>query len=184
MTRRAAILLGGNLGDVELTLDRACRLLEERAGRIAARSSVMWSEAWGFEAAEPFGNLALIVETELEAEALLDVMQSVERDCGRDREAECREKSRSGSRYASRRLDADLIFYDGCIVETRRLCVPHPRVGERAFALRPLAEIMPHYRDPRSGLTVAQMLREVECRPSFSRPGNSCGRDYGNGEKK
>ena len=159
---RAAILLGGNLGDVELAFERACRLLEERAGRIAARSSVMWSEAWGFEAAEPFGNLALALETELEPEALLDVMQSVERDCGRDREAECRQKSISGSRYASRTLDADLIFYDDRIIGTERLAVPHPRVGERAFALRPLAEIMPHYRDPRSGLTVVQMLQRVE----------------------
>ncbi|MDE6778360.1 MAG: 2-amino-4-hydroxy-6-hydroxymethyldihydropteridine diphosphokinase [Alistipes sp.] len=162
MTKRAAILLGGNLGDVERTLGRACRLLEERAGRIAARSQVMWSEAWGFEAAEPFGNCAIAVETELEPEALLDVMQSVERDCGRDREAECREKSRSGSRYASRTLDADLIFYDERVIATERLSVPHPRVAERAFALRPLAEIMPHYRDPRSGHTVEQMLREVE----------------------
>ena len=167
---RAAILLGADTGDAEATFASARRMIEERAGDIAAVSEVMTSRAWGFESATTFFNQALCVETELSPEELLDVLQGVERDCGRDRDEEAREKARTGQRYASRRIDADIIFCDeagdgarrGMIIDTPRLKVPHPLVAERRFALRPLAQIIPSQRHPLTGRTVAEMLADIE----------------------
>lgn len=155
---RAAILLGADTGDIESTFAAARRMIEARAGRIASASEVMYSRAWGFESATTFGNQALAVDTELTPEQLLDVLQQVERQCGRDRDAEAREKERTGQRYASRKLDADIIFCGDEVIRTPRLMVPHPLMGEREFVLRPLAQIMASQRHPLTGLTVAQML--------------------------
>ena len=162
MTMRAVILLGSDADDAVRRLAEARQMIEERAGSIGAVSEVLTSRAWGFESESVFCNQALTVATELEPEALLDVLQQVERDCGRDRDEEAREKARTGQRYASRRLDADIIFCDGRVVDTPRLKVPHPLVAEREFALRPLAQIVPEWRHPLTGRTVAEMLEDIE----------------------
>ena len=159
---RAAILLGTDTGDAAKSFADARRLIEERAGRIAAVSEVLTSRAWGFESERMFYNQALCVDTALSPEALLDVLQGVERECGRDRDAEAREKARTGQPYASRVLDADIIFCDGLTVDTPRLKIPHPLVAQREFALRPLAQIIPAQRHPLTGRTVAEMLAGIE----------------------
>ena len=162
MTMRATILLGADTGDAVQTFAAARRMIEERAGRIAAVSEVLTSRAWGFESERTFYNQALCVDTELSPEGLLDVLQATERACGRDRDAEAREKARTGQRYASRRLDADIIFCGGSVVDTPRLKVPHPLVAEREFALRPLAQIVPDLRHPATGRSVAEMLEDIK----------------------
>ena len=161
---RATILLGADTGDAVQTFAAARRMIESRAGRIGAVSEVLTSRAWGFETETTFCNQAMTVETELEPEELLDVLQGVERDCGRDRDAEAREKARTGQRYASRRLDADIIFCGDMVIDSPRLKVPHPLVAEREFALRPLAQIVPGLRHPLTGRTVAEMLEDIEKR--------------------
>ena len=138
-------------------------MIESRAGRITAVSEVLTSRAWGFESERTFCNQALTVETELSPESLLDALQSVERDCGRDREAEAHEKARTGQRYASRRIDVDIIFCDGAVIDTPRLRVPHPLVAVREFALRPLAQIVPELRHPVTGRTVAVWVEDIKC---------------------
>ena len=161
MTMRATILLGADKGDAAATFAAARQMIESRAGRIVAVSEVLTSRAWGFESETTFYNQAMTVETELSPAEMLDVLQGVERDCGRDRDAEAREKARTGQRYASRRLDADIIFCDDMVIDSPRLKVPHPLVAEREFALRPLAQIVPELRHPQTGRTVRDMLNDL-----------------------
>lgn len=155
------MLLGANLGDVEMTFARARALIEQRVGQICGASSVMWSEAWGFEADSRFGNQALIIETSLQAEELLDRLQAIEAECGRDRAEEQRLKRESGERYCSRMLDADIIFFGSEVIDSERLSVPHPLLPEREFALAPIAELMPTFCHPESGETIAEMLNKL-----------------------
>jgi 2-amino-4-hydroxy-6-hydroxymethyldihydropteridine diphosphokinase len=130
----ALIALGGNVGNVRETLDRAvARFCDDRAVRLIARSSNYRTPPWGVEDQPSFINLCLIVTTELSPHALLERAQRVERELGRDREEE--------RRWGPRTIDIDLLTYDDLAVNEPDLKLPHPRLFERAFVLVPLAEI-------------------------------------------
>jgi 2-amino-4-hydroxy-6-hydroxymethyldihydropteridine diphosphokinase len=62
------------------------------------------------------------------------------------------------TRNEPRTLDLDLIDYGGLITDTEQLSLPHPRLHERAFVLRPLADIAPQWRHPDTGQSVQVLL--------------------------
>ena len=142
MMHRAIILAGGNIGEVAERFVEAERLLAERGVKVTARSQNYESRAWGFESEMLFVNVAWAVETALEAEPLLDVLQEVEALLGRNRDAERKEKARNGAKYCSRTLDLDILFYDEEHIATERLKVPHPLILEREFVITPLCELL------------------------------------------
>ena len=63
--------------------------------------------------------------------------------------------------YHSRTIDIDILFYDNIRLNTRRLVIPHPRIGEREFVLRPLVEIMPEYIHPVTGHSIKYMWQQI-----------------------
>ena len=135
----ALIALGGNVGNVRDTFDRAiATLCDGAAVRLLKRSSDYRTPPIGVTDQPPFINCAIIVTTELTPPALLERAQAVERHFGRDRARE--------RRWGPRTLDIDLIAYDDLIRTTPMLTLPHPRALERAFVLLPLAEIAPEGR--------------------------------------
>jgi 2-amino-4-hydroxy-6-hydroxymethyldihydropteridine diphosphokinase len=95
-----------------------------------------------------FANAVVLVDTEREPEFLLDWLQAIETRFGRER----------GERNAARTLDLDLIDYDGLILDTPRLVLPHPRMHERRFVLAPLCDLAPGWRHPRLGVTATELL--------------------------
>jgi 2-amino-4-hydroxy-6-hydroxymethyldihydropteridine diphosphokinase len=132
----ALLALGGNIGDVRNTLDRAVAMLcDGTEVRLTARSSDYATPAWGIEDQPAFVNLCIAVETTLAPETLLTRAQAVEHALGRRRQEE--------RRWGPRTVDLDLLAYDDVIADTPRLTLPHPRLFERAFVLVPLAEIAP-----------------------------------------
>jgi 2-amino-4-hydroxy-6-hydroxymethyldihydropteridine diphosphokinase len=132
----ALIALGGNVGDVRSTFDRALATLCDGADvRLTARSSDYSTPPWGVEDQPPFVNCCASVATGLTPHELLTRAQAVERAFGRDRANE--------RRWGPRTLDIDLLAYDDVAVNEPDLTLPHPRLFERAFVLVPLAEIVP-----------------------------------------
>jgi len=130
------LALGGNVGDVRGTLDKAvAQLCDDAAMNLLARSSEYRTPPWGVEAQPPFVNLCISVATTLSPLALFARAQSVERALGRDRAHE--------RRWGPRTVDIDLLAYDDLKLESPELTLPHPRLFERAFVLVPLAEIAP-----------------------------------------
>ena len=92
------------------------------------------------------------MQTTLEARALFERLQAIEREAGRRRGRE---------RNAPRTLDLDLLFYgDLCFAEPD-LEIPHPRLHQRAFVLEPLADLAAEVRHPRLGLAVAELAAQV-----------------------
>jgi 2-amino-4-hydroxy-6-hydroxymethyldihydropteridine diphosphokinase len=132
----ALLGLGGNVGDVQSTLDQAVAVFcDGRDVRLVARSSGYRTAPWGVTDQPPFINMALAVDTTLMPHALLDRALRVEAMFGRDRAKE--------KRWGPRSLDIDIIAFDGIEMNEPGLTLPHPRLFERAFVLAPLAEIAP-----------------------------------------
>ncbi|MEJ2678307.1 MAG: 2-amino-4-hydroxy-6-hydroxymethyldihydropteridine diphosphokinase, partial [Gemmatimonadota bacterium] len=139
--------LGSNLGDRDANLARALELLEGRLG-IDAVSSVYESEPVGYAAQPEFLNLVARVQTDLAPRAILDVLQGIERTLGRERHF----------RNAPRIIDVDLLLYDEQQLNEQGLTVPHPRMMERDFVLRPLIELEPELRHPTAGRLADRLM--------------------------
>jgi 2-amino-4-hydroxy-6-hydroxymethyldihydropteridine diphosphokinase len=135
---RAFVALGANLGDAVTAVQQALTALDGLpATRVLRRSSLYRSSP--VQASGPdFINAVAALETGLDAHALLARLQDLERAAGRERPYP----------NAPRTLDLDLLLYGAASVDSPRLSVPHPRMTQRAFVLRPLAEIAPEQVDP------------------------------------
>lgn len=132
----ALLGLGGNLGNVRQTLDRAVSLLAAESDvRLVARSSDYRTPPWGVEDQPAFINLCLLVATDLPPHDLLRRIQAIETKLGRDRSQE--------RHWGPRAIDIDLLAYDDVAFDNAALTLPHPRLFERAFVLVPLFEIAP-----------------------------------------
>ena len=149
----ALIAMGGNLGSVRLTLDRAvAAFCDGRDVRLLARSSDFRTPPWGVSDQPAFVNLCLVVATDLGPRTLLDRARRIETAFGRNRAEE--------QRWGPRTLDIDIIAYDQVAIDEPGLTLPHPRALERAFVLVPLAEIGP---DRKIGeVTVADALARLD----------------------
>jgi len=130
------IALGGNVGDVRATFQKAiANICGMTQGVLKARSSDYSTPPWGDEQQAAFINACIEIETALDPHALLFTLHKIESKFGRDRARE--------RRWGPRTLDLDLIAYDDIAMQKPELTLPHPRVFERAFVLVPLAEIAP-----------------------------------------
>ena len=130
----ALLALGGNLGDVRATFDRAIAMLcGDGAVRLVARSSDYRTPPWGVTDQPPFTNAAIVVATTLNPHALLVRVQNIEQALGRDRTNE--------RRWGPRPIDIDILAYDDLVLHEPNLTLPHPYLFERPFVLLPLAEI-------------------------------------------
>ncbi len=99
-----------------------------------------------------FANAVAMVASELSPPALLSEFKMAEADFGR----------RPGRRWGPRVLDLDLVLWSGGAWAGPSLTVPHPEFRTRRFVLEPLAELVPLWRDPLTGLTVRQLLARLQ----------------------
>ena len=130
----AFIALGSNLGDPASTLRRAIAALAEMPqSRLATASSLYRSTPMGHADQPDFVNAVAQLSTTLAPQALLAALLAIEKDFGRERTF----------RNAPRTLDLDLLLYDAQVLDEPGLCLPHPRMHQRAFVLAPLIEIAP-----------------------------------------
>jgi 2-amino-4-hydroxy-6-hydroxymethyldihydropteridine diphosphokinase len=157
LRRTAAIALGSNLdsewGDREGNLREAIGRVA-RLGEVKAVSSFFDTAPVGYTDQPRFLNGALLLETELEPLELMRELLAIERAMGRDRAAAVAKGPRV--------VDLDLLLMDEVVLESAALTLPHPAMSERRFVLEPLAEIAPGMPDPRSGLTVKELLERLD----------------------
>lgn len=153
MTATAYIALGSNLGDRLASLHQALDALR-RAGIEVARVSPVYETApvGGPPGQGPYLNAVAELRTDRPPDDLLRLLLAVEQDQGRVRT----------ERDGPRTLDLDLLFYDDLVRNDPHLILPHPRLHERLFVLRPLADIAPGLVHPVLKRSVAELLAGVE----------------------
>lgn len=138
MSHRVFVALGSNLGDTEANLrDAVTRLQPLAVGKV--RGSSIWdSEPEGFSNEVPgFQNAVVGFTTRLDPHQLLSRLQEIEREMGRV------EKSHDG--FVSRIIDLDIIDYEGVLIKTAELQLPHHGAADRLFVLLPLQELAPDF---------------------------------------
>ena len=133
------IALGGNVGDVRATFDKAIvNICGMTQAALIARSGDYATPPWGDEQQDRFVNACIAIDTSLDPHALLFTLHKIEKKFGRDRANE--------RRWGPRTLDLDMIAYDDVKIDKPELTLPHPRLFERAFVLVPLMDIAPDRR--------------------------------------
>jgi 2-amino-4-hydroxy-6-hydroxymethyldihydropteridine diphosphokinase len=138
---RAYVALGANMGDAAAALRQAVQAMGQLPLTRVRQSSGLYRTAPldtdAGEACPALGddylNAVVEIETGLTAPALLNHLQHIEQQAGRER----------SYRNAPRTLDLDLLLYGNASMESERLTLPHPRMWQRAFVLVPLTEIAP-----------------------------------------
>jgi 2-amino-4-hydroxy-6-hydroxymethyldihydropteridine diphosphokinase len=190
----AYIGIGSNLGDRQKNIETAIQKLRERKGiEVKEISSVIETEPVGDTEQPKFFNACFRVETGLYPDELLDVLQSIEREMGRDRSTSSRlnteeqlkmlqegkldldtvntliasknqQEQKQQKRWGPRTIDLDILFYDDIIMKGNNLIIPHPLLHERVFVLQPLSEIAPNLMHPIFKKSINEMLMEYRVR--------------------
>ncbi|MBL6658134.1 MAG: 2-amino-4-hydroxy-6-hydroxymethyldihydropteridine diphosphokinase [Flavobacteriales bacterium] len=146
------LLLGSNLGDSKLYIDKAVGLIFRNVGEVVKESSLYESPPWGFSHENSFLNKVLLIKTDFEVDKVLDECQLIEKELGRVR--------LNSIEYLAREIDIDILFYNNDIIESKKLSVPHPRIWERRFTLLPLCEIAERFVHPVLKMTISDLLKE------------------------
>ncbi|OJY60803.1 MAG: 2-amino-4-hydroxy-6-hydroxymethyldihydropteridine diphosphokinase [Sphingobium sp. 66-54] len=127
-------------------VEAAFTALDEAPLRLIAHSPIIATRPLG-PSSRTYANSVALVAAPLEPLAMLALLQTIERRFHR----------RRYRRWGPRTLDLDLLLWSGGTVNEPHLTVPHPAFRARAFVLDPLHAIAPGWRDPVTGLTIAQL---------------------------
>ncbi len=142
--------LGSNLGDRKGNIGSALKLLAENCDVINI-SSLRETEPIGYKEQDKFLNGAVLVETSLGARELLLFLKSIEKKLGRV------ETFKNGPRT----IDLDILLYGDLVVNETDLIIPHPKMHEREFILKPMNEIGSEIVHPVLGKSISELLSDL-----------------------
>ena len=144
--------IGSNVGNrKENFLEALSRLTKLPDTKIIKESSLYESEPLG-DAKDWYVNGAIQIETRFKPETLLLKFKNIERAMGR---------KKVKKRWGSRIIDLDILLYDGLTLKKKNLRIPHPEMPNRKFVLVPLSEIAPQVIHPELGVTISELLINV-----------------------
>lgn len=125
--------IGSNLGNRRENIKKALDYLKRTPGiKIDKCSRIYETKPVGGPSQGKFLNAAIKIKTSLTPQSLLKALKKIEKDLGRKQTV----------RFGPREIDLDILFYGNRIIKKRNLIIPHPRMFEREFVIRPLSEII------------------------------------------
>ncbi len=150
----AYLSIGSNLGDKQQNLEAAIGLLRRHDEMdVEAVSSFYRTEPQNFTDQDWFVNAALKIRTRLTPEHLLAELKALEKKLDKDGKP---------FRFGPRIIDLDIILYDDLVLKTDCLEIPHPRMHERCFVLKPICDIGAQANHPVLNLRADELLNKLE----------------------
>jgi len=145
--------IGSNMGDKEANCRKVIELIDREDGiKVVECSSLYLTDPVGGPPQDRYLNGVVSIETFLEPGALLSVVKGIENEMGR---------VKAPGPDMPRVIDIDILMYGDLVIRTPALTVPHPRMHERYFVLKGLAEIAPDAVHPVLGVSVKELLEKV-----------------------
>ena len=154
MTHRALIGIGSNIGLAAENCKKAIALIKKSI-TVTAQSSLYESEPVGKADQAWFVNAAIQVQTTLAPEELLQLLLNIEQEFGRTRK----------EKWGPRIIDLDILDYEGLIMDSKVLILPHPEMTQRRFVLEPLCEIAGETMHPLEKKMISDLLKELPKTP-------------------
>ena len=152
MTHRALIGIGSNIGVAAENCEKAIVLINNSESiNVSAQSSLYESEPIGKENQAWFVNAVIEVHTSLAPEELLQLLLNIEQQLGRSRK----------EKWGPRIIDLDILDYEGIIMDSKILTLPHPEMAKRRFVLEPLSEIAGETVHPLEKKKIFDLLKEL-----------------------
>lgn len=149
---RVYIALGSNLGDKKENIDKAINEINSlKTCHLIKISKFYETKPVGYLEQEDFLNCAIKIKTLLSPKELIKELLRIESELKRERII----------RWGPRTIDLDIIFYDDIITSSDDIIIPHPRMHERLFVLKPLCDIAPYIVHPIIGKRVITLMEEA-----------------------
>ena len=144
------LLLGSNLADKRVNIQRAIDLIDLKIGDIIHNSSLYETEPWGIKDQDKYLNRVLKVESQCSPRNLLKKCNEIESIIGRKRSV----------KWGERIIDIDILYYDDLVISDNELIIPHPEIQNRRFTLELLVELAPDLIHPLLQKDKKQLLLE------------------------
>jgi dihydroneopterin aldolase/2-amino-4-hydroxy-6-hydroxymethyldihydropteridine diphosphokinase len=135
---KAYIGLGSNMGNKEENLNNALAFINNETTKVSRVSTFYSTKPVGYEAQDDFVNCTAEIKTLLTPSELMDFLLGIEKSLKRERII----------RWGPRTIDLDVLLYDDLITCDEHIIIPHPRMHERLFVLKPLSDIAPYVLHP------------------------------------
>lgn len=144
------ISIGSNLGDREVNIKKALDFIELEIGRLVKCATIIETEPVAMDCSDFFLNTCIEIQTYFEPFAVLDKLKKIEVKMGRD--------PISKGLNQPRIIDLDIVFFGNYIVDSKELTIPHKNFRSRNFVLLPMIELNPFLTDPKTKLTLQQLI--------------------------
>lgn len=131
---RVYLGIGSNLENRRENIEKAVALLKVSKIKLRKISKIIETEPVGGSKQGKFLNAVLEADTHLRPHRLLETLKNIERQLGRKKSV----------RFGPRTIDLDILLYGKAIINDKDLIIPHPRMFEREFVLKPLKQIAPN----------------------------------------
>lgn len=144
--------LGSNLGNRIENLELSLKKMQQAGVRVKRVSPIYQSKAWGFTDQEDFYNAVVEVEFDGSPYHLLAILNGIEGDMGRVRTL----------KWGPRTIDLDILEFNGEVMESDNLIIPHPLYTQRSFVLCPLSDLEPSWIPTGESRSIADFLEKLD----------------------
>lgn len=146
--------VGSNIGAGRLNCSKAADALKGKSDvSFIVQSKFYKTRPLYYKNQDWFVNAVFKINTSLEPFKLLSLLKSIQKEAGR-----YTDKIRFGPRI----IDLDILLYDDLVLDTDELIIPHPRMHERRFVLKPICDIAPDTIHPVLNLSMRQLFNKID----------------------